>query len=295
MARPCPRGSSNRARNLSPASRHSARPTLPHPTATHMPIPTAHIAPPCQVWHPNISSANGAICLDILKDQWSPALTLKTALLSLQVGVGGAGWGVEPTGQAAALHAPDLLPAPCNAACSSSVHNGVCLIALPCLAAMLLCQNWVYTAHRQLHHACQHPRWHPCRHVLACCPALPPGQALLSSPQPDDPQDAVVARQYMGSLAEYETTARQWTQMYAHGVSGAAPPRGVSRRRQLTSSAQVHARASQPQRLLIGRPSAPCSLPHPTPPTHPDNHVPWTPRLPPCSNRWWDWRQRCYR
>lgn len=78
-----------------------------------------------KVWHPNISSANGAICLDILKDQWSPALTLKTALLSLQ--------------------------------------------------------------------------------------------ALLSSPQPDDPQDAVVARQYSSNFKEFQKTAKQWTEAYAHG------------------------------------------------------------------------------
>eukprot|EP00252_Welwitschia_mirabilis_P023459 TRINITY_DN6628_c0_g1_i1.p1 TRINITY_DN6628_c0_g1~~TRINITY_DN6628_c0_g1_i1.p1 ORF type:complete len:196 (+),score=47.31 TRINITY_DN6628_c0_g1_i1:151-738(+) len=76
-----------------------------------------------RVWHPNISSQNGAICLDILKDQWSPALTLKTALLSLQ--------------------------------------------------------------------------------------------ALLSAPAPDDPQDAVVAQQYIKDYATYVSTARYWTETFA--------------------------------------------------------------------------------
>lgn len=70
-----------------------------------------------------MSSQSGAICLDILKGQWSPALTLKTALLSIQ--------------------------------------------------------------------------------------------ALLSSPQPDDPQDAVVAKQYVSNYEEFEQTAKEWTQQYA--------------------------------------------------------------------------------
>ncbi|KAL3617593.1 Ubiquitin-conjugating enzyme E2 27 [Castilleja foliolosa] len=76
-----------------------------------------------KVWHPNISSQSGAICLDILKDQWSPALTLKTALLSVQ--------------------------------------------------------------------------------------------ALLSAPEPDDPQDAVVARQYIKENQTFVRTARYWTESFA--------------------------------------------------------------------------------
>lgn len=77
-----------------------------------------------KVWHPNISSASGAICLDILKDQWSPALTIKTALLSLQ--------------------------------------------------------------------------------------------ALLSTPEPNDPQDAVVAKQFLTDHESFVKTASEWTKMYAH-------------------------------------------------------------------------------
>ncbi|KAJ7504065.1 hypothetical protein B0H11DRAFT_1710480 [Mycena galericulata] len=36
-----------------------------------------------RVYHPNVSSATGAICLDILKDAWTPVLTLKSTLISV--------------------------------------------------------------------------------------------------------------------------------------------------------------------------------------------------------------------
>lgn len=76
-----------------------------------------------RVWHPNVSSQTGFICLDILKSEWSPAITLRTALLSIQ--------------------------------------------------------------------------------------------ALLSVPNPDDPQDGVVASQYLGDPPGFERTAREWTHKHA--------------------------------------------------------------------------------
>ncbi len=80
-----------------------------------------------KIWHPNISSVTGAICLDILKDQWAAAMTLRTVLLSLQ--------------------------------------------------------------------------------------------ALLTAPEPDDPQDAVVAKQYKANFDIFRRTAQHWATVYARAGS----------------------------------------------------------------------------
>jgi ubiquitin-conjugating enzyme (huntingtin interacting protein 2) len=53
-------------------------------------------------------------------------------------------------------------------------------------------------------------------------------QALMCAPVPDDPQDAVVATMFKERHAEFVATARQWTDQYAKGGSGAAPAVQVS-------------------------------------------------------------------
>lgn len=81
-----------------------------------------------KVYHPNISSVTGAICLDILKDAWTPILTLKSSLISLQ--------------------------------------------------------------------------------------------SLFQSPEPNDPQDAEVAKHFISDREGFDKTAKYWTQIYAGDAAG---------------------------------------------------------------------------
>ncbi len=76
-----------------------------------------------KIWHPNVSSVTGCICLDILKDKWEVVSNLRIVLLSIQ--------------------------------------------------------------------------------------------ALLTSPEPDDPQDGVVASQYKDHKELFDRTAKYWTTKYA--------------------------------------------------------------------------------
>jgi len=76
-----------------------------------------------RIWHPNISSVTGTICLDTLSTEWTPSLSVFTTLLSIR--------------------------------------------------------------------------------------------SLLASAEPNDPQDAMVAKQYLNNFREYVATAKYWTNEFA--------------------------------------------------------------------------------
>lgn len=59
-------------------------------------------------------------------------------------------------------------------------------------------------------------QWSP---ALTIKTALLSLQALLCSPEPDDPQDAEVAKMYKSNIEEFNKTAKFWTDSYAKETS----------------------------------------------------------------------------
>ena len=41
-----------------------------------------------KIWHPNVCLATGEVCLNILQNEWTPALRIRTFLLTLQSVIG---------------------------------------------------------------------------------------------------------------------------------------------------------------------------------------------------------------
>jgi len=49
-------------------------------------------------------------------------------------------------------------------------------------------------------------------------------QALMAAAEPDDPQDAVVAKQYKEYPEIFAKTASHWTNVYAGGINNLSNP-----------------------------------------------------------------------
>lgn len=117
-----------------------------------------------KIWHPNISSVTGAICLDV-------CLVLQCCHITIQ----------HIVYHNYIQHHTDHL------------YFTYTIVVIHCLQIL---KN----------------EWSP---ALTLRTAMLSLQALLSTPNPDDPQDAQVAGQYKNFYSEWEKKASEWTKIYA--------------------------------------------------------------------------------
>lgn len=176
-----------------------------------------------RVWHPNVSSANGAICLGVA------CSGLLLWWQQQQHTVRGATEQPLPP-LATHRHSPTafILITYCDArtpAMSTASRLSVCRSSLVCVRAH---PHPTPPKHTHAHDAADilKDQWSP---ALTLKTALLSLQALLASPQPDDPQDAVVAEQYRSDKRQYEATARYWTEAFASAAGAASTEDKVRR------------------------------------------------------------------
>ncbi|CAG2062205.1 unnamed protein product [Timema podura] len=161
------------------------------------------------VWHPNISSATGSICLDVLQEEWVASMCLQTIMLAIQLLL------ANPEPESAELLLANTEPDNTQLLLVNTEPDKTQLLLAnpePDNTQVSDCSCCPYSSCWSIL-----SRKAP-RDDMGCSVTTVTGRCVSESVTCSLPsQDAVVARQFRMNPSCFDMTARYWTALYAGG------------------------------------------------------------------------------